>query len=348
MRAINIPFTVALFLATAIIFGCGQTEEASTTAETETGNEADTGGSTETSTADSFPSRTFESGFIEGCEGNQISYNKWADDGEPYATLIFSTGRSEYTDKYHHLIPLIDRNVDIVFYDHIGQGRSDGTRAHVNDVDAEHACDLREVARQLTDENLPRFILAHSMGSLGTVRALQLQPDLAVAAAFSSPMWGLIFPGGVDVETARTLAVSQVETGNGEAPIIPPDGSPVDTCEEAKITHDCELYDQFANDPLTMIGSATWGAGLAFLNAIDLMMASLADVKVPFFIQAAGDEHYVDATSHPAVCDGINAIYPEQCRLVVHENDWHELLNEVDRATYMADYLDFFDSHLPE
>ena len=348
MRAINFRLTGALFVATALMLGCGESEDEHTDHNTESGNEAETGEETETSTETTFPTRTFEAGFIEGCEGNQISYNKWADDGEPYATLIFSTGRSEYTDKYHHLIPLIDRNIDIVFYDHIGQGRSDGTRAHVNNVDAEHACDLREVARQLTNENLPRFILAHSMGSLATVRALQLEPDLAVAAAFSSPMWGLIFPGGIDVETARTVATTQVEAGNAEEPIIAPDGSPVDTCEEAKITHDCELYDQFANDPITMIGSVTWGAGLAFINAIDTMLASLGDIKVPVFIQAAGDEHWVDATSHPTVCNGINEIYPGQCNLVVHENDWHELLNEVDRATYMADYLDFFDSHLPQ
>ena len=324
-------------MVTALTFGCADTE-----------TETAPGTNTETNADNEFPTRTFEAGFIDGCEGNSISYNKWTDDDEAYATLIFSTGRSEYTDKYHHLIPLIDRHINIVFYDHIGQGRSDGTRAHVNDVDTEFACDLQEVVHQLTDETLPRFILAHSMGSLAVVRALQLEPDLAVAAAFSSPMWGLLFPGGIDVETARILATDQVAQGNSEQPVIPSDGSPIATCEEAKITHDCELYDQFADDPLTIIGSATWGAGLAFINAIDSMMASLADIRVPFFIQSAGDEHWVDDSSHPALCDGINAIYPEQCSLVVHEGDWHELLNEIDRETYMEAYLDFFDSHLPQ
>ena len=338
MHIRHFQWALALSLTVFVLSACGETE----TTPDDTNNPADN------TAEETFPTRTFDDGFIEGCEGNQISFNRWTDNGDAYATLIFSTGRSEYTDKYHHLLPLIDRNMNIVFYDHIGQGRSDGIRAHVNDVDAEHACDLREVIHQLTDPSLPRFILAHSMGSLATVRALQLEPDLAVAAAFSSPMWGLLFPGGIDMETARTLATSQVEQGLGEQPIIAPDGSPVATCEEAKITHDCELYDQFANDPLTIIGSATWGAGLAFIQAIDAMMLSLADIRVPFFIQSAGDEHWVDDTSHAAVCDGINAIYPDQCSLVVHENDWHELLNEVDRETYMADYLDFFDSHLPQ
>lgn len=331
-------------LIAAMTFGCADSTETDTETGAETGAEAET----ETGDQNTFPTRTFEEGFIDGCEGNSISYNKWTDDNDAYATLIFSTGRSEYTDKYHHLIPLIDRNINIVFYDHIGQGRSDGTRAHVNNVDTEFACDLKQVVEQLTDDSLPRFILAHSMGSLAVVRALQLNPDLAVAAAFSSPMWGLVFPGGIDVETARLLATDQVAQGNSEEPIVPADGSPVDTCEEAKITHDCELYDAFANDPLTMIGSATWGAGLAFISAIDAMMASLADIQIPFFIQSAGDEHWVDDSSHPAVCDGINALYPEQCSLVIHPGEWHELLNEIDRAAYMEAYLDFFDSHLPE
>lgn len=333
-----------LCMMAALTFGCADSTEPETGAGTEAGTET----ATETEEEVTFPTRIFEAGFIDGCEGNSISYNKWTDNDEAYATLIFSTGRSEYTDKYHHLIPLIDRNINIVFYDHIGQGRSDGTRAHVNNVDTEFACDLQEVVQQLTDDSLPRFILAHSMGSLAVIRALQLDPDLAVAAAFSSPMWGLIFPGGVDVETARLLATDQVAQGNSEEPIVLPDGSPVSTCEEAKISHDCDLYDEFANDPLTMIGSATWGAGLAFINAIDAMMASLADIQVPFFIQSAGDEYWVDDSSHAAVCDGINAIYPDQCSLVVHDGQWHELLNEVERATYMEAYLDFFDTHLPQ
>lgn len=334
MKSYNAYLASIVCLFCALTFGCGES--------TDNG----TGTDPETNTENTFPSRTFTDGLIEGCEGNNISYHKWTDDDEAYATLIFSTGRSEYTDKYHHLIPLIDRHINIVFYDHIGQGRSDGTRAHLNNVDTEFACDLQQVVHQLTDPSLPRFILAHSMGSLAVIRALQLEPDLADAAAFSSPMWGLVFPGGVDVETARLLATDQVEQGNSEVPIAEP--GPVDNCEDAKITHDCELYDQFSNDPLTLIGSATWGAGLAFINGIDAMKASLGDITVPFFIQSAGDEYWVDPTSHAAVCDGINAIHPEQCSLVVHDGEWHELLNEIDRAAYMESYLEFFDAQLAQ
>ena len=175
----------SVFVAMSSISGCADNGETTPEAGTETQSDTETQPGSETETA---PSRTFDSGFIDGCEGSEISYHRWSDDGEPYATLVYANGRGEYTDKYHHLIPLIDRNIDIVFFDHIGQGRSSGLRGHVNDIDAEHACDLQQVIQQLTDPDLPLFLLAHSMGSMATTRTIQQFPDIAVAVGFSSPL----------------------------------------------------------------------------------------------------------------------------------------------------------------
>ncbi len=321
--------------ALSITFGCG------------TGSVPPSDEQTSTSRIlDEAPGRSFSEGFIDGCEGHALSYQKWTDDSSAYGTLIFATGRTEYTDKYHHLLPLIRRNLDIVFYDHFGQGRSDGVRAHVNSIEEEHACDLKKVIDELTDPNKPRFLLSHSMGGLSSMRAIQLNPDMVEAAVFSAPMWGLVLPEGFTEETALQAAEMMVENGSAEVPMSEASET-VASCEEAKLTHDCELYDQFASDPLTAIGPATWGAAVAFLKGITNMNASLGDVAVPVHVFTAGDEYYVDSKSHPLVCDGINAIHPGRCTRDILENDWHEVLNEVDRDAYMETALSFFDKHMP-
>ncbi len=290
--------------------------------------------------------RTLTEGFIDGCAGNQILYQKWSDDGGAYATLVFASGRTEYTDKYHHLLPLIDRNLDVVFFDHIGQGRSDGVRAHVNDVDAEFACDLQTVVQSLVDVAKPKFLLSHSMGGLAAIRALQLTPNLVDAAAFSAPMWGLAYPDGLTPDAAREIAHVMLESGSAETPMLPSDGV-IAPCEEAKLTHDCALYNAFKDDPMTHIGASTWGAGLAFLDALERVNRDVAAVAVPLLVLSAGDDAYVDADRHPLVCDAINAATPGLCTLETHPDAWHELLNEVDRAQHLETVLGFFDAHLP-
>ena len=336
----------ALSLTCLVISGCANGAEDPAT-ETPPSSETvtDTSPSDDVAEAD-LPTRTFEEGFLEGCEGNQIAYQKWTDDSEAYATLVFASGRTEYTDKYHHLIPLIDRNLDIVFYDHIGQGRSDGIRAHLNSVDDEFACDLRSVVHTLAEPSRPVFLLSHSMGGLAAIRALQLEPDLFAAAAFSAPMWAIHFPEGFTSESAREFSELMISNGMAEEPMATDDDT-ISSCEDAKLTHDCDLYDAFKDDPLTHIGSSTWGASMAFLNGWDAMHADLDKVTAPIHVLSSGDDSYVDSKSHKLVCDGINLIHPERCSLETYASDWHELLNEVDRALYLESVLSFFDKQLP-
>ena len=288
--------------------------------------------------------RTFSEGFVEGCEGHRIAYQKWTDNDGAEGTLIFSNGRTEYTDKYHHLLPIIQRDLDVIFFDHFGQGRSDGIRAHVNSVDDEHACDLQQVVYEVSEPEIPRYLLSHSMGGLAAIRAIQRDPALVDASVFSAPMWGFSWPEGLSEESARAMAEVMVESGLAEEPMFEDSGD-IAACEDARLTHDCDLYDQFKDDPLTHIGASTWGAGVAFFEGMDLMMAELDAVAIPVHVMTAGDEHYVDPDSHPVVCDGINSLSPGLCSQSFFGDDWHELLNEVDRAQYLEEALSFFDQH---
>ena len=52
-------------------------------------------------------------------------------------------------------------------------------------------------------------------------------------------------------------------------------------------------------------------------------------------------------TIRSQLSDGINTSQPGLCSRDIFENDWHELLNEIDRDVYMESTLSFFDKHLP-
>lgn len=280
-------------------------------------------------------------GKIDGCSG-QIAYQRWMWQGEAEATFVFLSGRTEYTDKYHRLVELVDRPWNIIMFDHFGQGRSDGPRAHADDFEAQHVCDLGKIIEALAPAGVPIVIGSHSMGGFVATRFAELHPGLAVAYVFGSPMYRVPFP--YSEETVRNLAELGVADGNGTVPAETP--SKRADCASNSVTHDCEFYDQFRNDPITEIGPPTWGWVAAYFETRDNLLASVGSITEPVLMFQAGEETVVVPEAQNELCDMINADNPGLCRLEVFEDDRHEIFNELDREVAVAKMLTFFDDAL--
>jgi acylglycerol lipase len=111
-----------------------------------------------------------------GCSG-EIAYTTYEYDGTAEATLIVVNGRAEYTDQYDHWLNyLYSRPWNVVMWDHFGQGRSEGPRAHADDFDLQHVRDMGAVIEQLSDPALPLVSASHSTGGLVTIRYIQQKP----------------------------------------------------------------------------------------------------------------------------------------------------------------------------
>lgn len=299
------------------------------------------------SCSDSDPIETYAprvDGEIQSCTDNiQIAYQVWRYNGNPEATLVFLNGRTEYTDKYHHLIELIEKPWDIIMFDHYGQGRSGGPRAHADNFDDQHVCDMKNIIDELADATIPVAVIAHSMGGFVATRFAQLYPDAVSAFALSSPMYGIPLPGGMDEETAKALSLSLIESGKGEEPTG--ESEPRPGCDENIVTHDCELYNQFKDDPYTLIGEPTWGWGYAALTGFESLFEDVDNITNPFLIMQAGEELVVLPEKQEEFCDLLGA---ERCTLSVYENDYHELFNETDREDVMEESILFIDRILTE
>lgn len=284
-----------------------------------------------------------DSGMLAGCSG-QIAWEKWERaNTESEVTLLFVNGRTEYTDKYHHIIPMLgDRPWDVIMWDHYGQGRSDGVRAHADDFETQHVCDMGAVIDELADEGQPIVLIAHSMGGMIATRYVQLNPGVITAAVFSSPLYGT--PTGDYTEAEqRQLAAGYCDAGLSQNTI--PGSTERPPCEDNDVTHDCELYDQFKDDPLTTIGPATYGWLNAMYNVLDGIRADTDAVTIPVLVNTAGEELVVEPAWHATWCDGVNADGGD-CSHHTYPGDYHELFNELDREDVMANALTFLEGHL--
>jgi lysophospholipase len=283
-----------------------------------------------------------EQGKITGCSG-QIAYQRWMWQGDAEATFIFLNGRTEYTDKHHRMIPLIDRPWNIVMFDHFGQGRSDGPRAHADDFEAQHVCDFGEVIDQLAPKDVPIVVGSHSMGGFVSTRFAQLHPGVAKAYVFGSPMYRVPFDGLPD-ETVKGVADNAVAKGDGEVPCKP--YTPRVPCAENVVTHDCEFYDEVKDDPITDIGQPTWGYLSAYFPMREALLAGTASITEPMLIFQAGLETVVIPEAQDELCDKVNETHADLCRIEVFPNDFHEIFNELDRAVAVTKMLEFFDEAL--
>lgn len=282
-------------------------------------------------------------GKMEACtEGIEIYYQIWRYAGAAEATLVFVNGRAEYTDKYHHLVNLFDRPWDIIMYDHMGQGRSDGTRAHADDFDTQFVCDLKKIVDEQASPSLPLAIAAHSLGGYVTARFAELYPDEAQVLVLSAPMFGIELPEGMTAEDAKALGESMIAAGQAEEPTgLTNTERPA--CEENVHTHDCEIYNYFKDDPLTQIGEPTWGFGYSMVVGYEKLFADAAKITKPVLIMHGSLEQVVQPERHVEFCDLLGE---ELCTLVVFENDYHELFVESDRAEVVKTAAEFIDANL--
>ncbi len=296
---------------------------------------------TDADTVKTWDNHTFSEAKLDACSG-KIAYQKWEYKGTAEAVVVFANGRTEYTDKYHHLINTIKKPWHIVMYDHFGQGRSEGTRAHADDVDAQFVCDLKKIVDEAAPQGLPVAIMAHSMGGFVVTRFAELYPDAAKVYALSSPMYAMKLPYPESV--VRSMAEQNVKDGKGAVESQPADPRP--DCDKNEVTHDCELYNAFKDDPLTIIGNPTWGWFDAVFKGQDKLFADAAKVTKPLLVMIAGNETVVLPEKEQAFCDAVNAATPELCKTATFANDYHELFNETDRADVLTQAVTFIEEGL--
>ncbi len=134
--------------------------------------------------------------FVTTKDAKRIRVAWWG--GQPDGTVYLFPGRTEYIEKYCHMIQkLIDRKLNVVVFDWRGQGLSDREDdrqdfGYVNSF-TEYQSDIQAALTidAIADMPRPNYLFAHSMGGAIGLRAICSGILIVKAAVFSSPMWGL-------------------------------------------------------------------------------------------------------------------------------------------------------------
>jgi alpha-beta hydrolase superfamily lysophospholipase len=282
-------------------------------------------------------------GHFAGHEGLELFYQSWsahAQSGEQSGaksargTLVITHGIGEHSEAYNRTAEkLAPMGWDIFAWDLRGHGRSEGKRGYVPDFHY-YALDLGCFLRFLQTQNRlskPFALFGHSMGGLITLRHLldeEVGTPVPTAVVLSSPLLevALAVP---KIKDAAARLLNRVLPG-------------VTLYSEIKyedLTRDPELLKSYPTDALRheKISPAVY---LGMLENNALVGKSGAKFTLPTLIQAAGIDKIVSLAAIKAFFPTIAA---QKKKLIVYDDSYHEIYNDLDRERVIGDLNAFLE-----
>lgn len=270
----------------------------------------------------------YRDGFFKGVRGIQTYYQCWIPEGDLKAALIVVHGLAEHSGRYmnlvNHFVPL---GYAVHALDHIGHGKSEGTRVYVDRFE-----DFTETLKRFVDQvrtwqpDPPLFLVGHSMGGLiGAAYLLEHQADLS-GAVLSGP----------SVKVPDTISSATIFMGKLFSALLPKVG--LLALEAEGVSRDPAVVEAYVNDPLVYTGKTTARLAAELLKAMQRVSAEAANITLPVLILQGGADRLVDPSGAQML---YNAISSTDKTLKVYDTLYHEVFNEPEHDQVLADVEDW-------
>ena len=264
-----------------------------------------------------------------------IYYCSWLPDEEPKAALVLVHGLAEHCGRYmnvvNHFVPL---GYAVYGLDHIGHGKSDGTRVYVDCFS-----DFVDTLKQFVDlvkewqPAKPCFMIGHSMGGLiSAAYLLEHQADLD-GAVLSAPA----------IKSSGAISSTTLTVGRLLSSLAPKIG--VAQLAADGISQDPSVVAAYVNDPLVCSGKITARLGAEMLKTMPIVLENASKITLPTLIVQGTADLLVDPIGAQMLYD---AIASQDKTLEFYEGFYHEVFNEPGRDQVLGDVQAWLDAHISE
>ena len=255
-----------------------------------------------------------------------IFHQCWLPEGEVRAVIILVHGLGEHSGRYQNVInSLVPSGYAIHALDHLGHGRSEGVRKHVNRFD-----DFIETLHTFTGmvrvqySGQPIFLLGHSMGGLIASRYLlerQAEFNGAILSAPALKVDDSVTP--LLIWVGRILSILLPRFG------VIPMGS-------AMLSRDPAVVQAYLDDPLVYSGKTTARLAAEIVTTMNYVRARMQNINLPVLILQGSADRIVHPEGAQAFLAGIDS---DDKTLKIYEGWYHELFNEPEREAVLTDVL---------
>ncbi|MDY5242675.1 MAG: alpha/beta fold hydrolase [Eubacterium sp.] len=285
---------------------------------------------------------------------NNLNVIIWETEKEPIGVLQIVHGMAEYIDRYDNFAKyMTEQGFNVIGHDHLGHGHSvsderdygffaeeNGDKIIIEDMHS-----VTQYAREKWEE-LPNFILGHSMGSFCLRQYL---------TKYSNDVFGAVIMGTGWIPSAAALLGKTIATNTCKSkgshtvnpllikltlePYNKPFAPARTNCDW--LSRDEKQVDLYVNDKLCGF-DFTAGAYKDFFTILEKIAKNRQLIgmrkSLPILITSGS----VDPVGGKKACEKLNAQYKrcgiDDVTLKLWENDRHEILNELDKSD-VYDYI---------
>ncbi|HEX8122788.1 MAG TPA: alpha/beta hydrolase [Solirubrobacteraceae bacterium] len=254
---------------------------------------------------------------LAGARGRIVVHEWRADD--PRFVVLLSHGYGEHAGRYEHVAQrLVAEGAAVYAPDHLGHGKSEGERAHVDDGE-DFSNDLHLVAARARGEHpgLPVVLLGHSMGGLIATRYAQKHLGELDALVLSGPAIG----GAPQLEMLLTLDPIP------EVPIDP-----------GVLSRDPAVGQAYADDPLVYHGPFKRPMLQAMVTAVHAIAEGPGLGSLPTLWIHGEEDQLVPLA---ATREAIERIRGDRMEEKVYAGARHEVFNETNQDEVVDDVVAF-------
>jgi len=272
-------------------------------------------------------------GSFKGVRNANIYYQAWLPEGDARAVLIVVHGLGEHCGRYmnvvNHLVPL---GYALYGLDHIGHGKSEGTREFVERFD-DYTNTLTIYCNMVKgwQTGKPIFLLGHSMGGLiASYYLLDHQADFR-GGILSAPF----------VKVSDSISQATITIGRILSVVTPRAG--LVTLDVSGISRDPEVVTAYVNDPLVFHGKTPVRLGAELLKAMLRVRAEAHMITLPLIILQGGGDRLIDPACGQILYDKAGS---KDKTIKLYEGLYHEVFNEPERARVLKDVETWLAAHV--
>jgi alpha-beta hydrolase superfamily lysophospholipase len=274
-----------------------------------------------------------QEGFFKGVRDANIYFQSWLPESEAKAVLLIVHGLAEHSGRYmnvvNHFVPL---GYAIYGIDHIGHGKSDGTRVYVkrfNDYTNTLKVYFDMIYRWQPDK--PIFLVGHSMG--GLISALYLLDHQAEMA-------GAVLSGAA-VKVPSNITPATLLLGKMLSALIPKFG--LLGLDVDGVSRDPGVVRAYVSDPLVHTGKITARLAAEMLKAMQYVSGQANKITLPIMIVQGSADKLVDPAGAQMLYDTVSSNDKE---IRIYEGFYHEVFNEPEHDKVLRDVERWLEAHL--